>query len=243
MGSVDSVIQSSSLDIAEFYIQQKVEGVFLAPFELMQNGRDLTRAIVEHLKAQNIQVVLIDSAYELFPKSSGIDLVSIDNFRAGYTLSMHYLEKQEKRVDFIMPRFPGETVKLRHRGFYSALIDHGIQPSPEWSHVYEESDNLGRRLKKNGVRNIICSNDWIALKLMKQLQHQGFQIPEDFRIAGFDNSMFAQTCTPGLTSIDQPCDILARTAVEIMIKRLSDPDSVPIQYYSDFTLYIRDSTS
>lgn len=49
--------------------------------------------------------------------------------------------------------------------------------------------------------SVICTNDYIALRLMRALQQQGISVPDDIFIASFSDCMISRFCTPGITSI------------------------------------------
>lgn len=237
---------SSSQDLdrmADFYINQKVSGVFLVPIELTADCMKSTNQIAQRLTEANIPIVLIDADFQPFPDSSNFDFVGIDNYRAAYHLAEHFLQKGETRIDFCSNPFSGETVQLRLRGIKGALMDHGITPSCDWIHTIDENKKyFGKELKEKGVRNIICSNDWLAIRLIKILQEESYLIPKDFRIAGFDNSVFAQNINPQLTSIDQHCHNLAALAIKAMFNRIKDPSSPTMRLFSNFSLIERAST-
>lgn len=235
---------SQDLDrMADFYINQKVSGVFLAPVELTADCMKSTNQIAQRLTEANIPIVLIDADFQPFPSSSNFDFIGIDNYRAAYHLTEHFIKKGETRVDFCSNPFSGETVQLRLKGIKGALMDHGITPSPEWIHtINEDKKDFGKELKKKGARNIICSNDWVAIRLMKMFQEESYSIPNDFRLAGFDNSVFSQNMNPQLTSIDQQCHDLAALAVKAMINRIKNPLSPALRLFSNFSLKERAST-
>ena len=81
---------------------------------------------------------------------------------------------------------------------------------------------------RRGVRpdGVFCANDMMALGFMDVARSQfGMRIPEDLRIAGFDNSSLASWPTYELSSVDQSMDEMVRLAVEEVSGRLSGQDS------------------
>ncbi len=228
--------------MADTYIEQNVDGVFLAPVELTADRRERNEIILKKLSQAGIPVVVIDSATEGFPENLSHDVVSIDNYRAGYVLADYMLENGTNRIDFCTLPHAGRTVHLRWKGIQSALVDHGITPSTEWYHVVTEEDELGAKLKKNGSSNIICSNDYVAARVQRILQQNSFRIPDDFRIAGFDGSKIAQEVYPSLTTIVQPCEELAIMAIQTMLARLQFPEKPYCQVLTNFSLKVGGST-
>ena len=96
--------------MADFYIDQQVSGIFLSPRKHVKNSKEVTEALLNRLSAANIPVVLVDDDYVEFPGCSTYDLVTIDNFRAGYRLATHFLDQGVERIDFITKRNSGSAV-------------------------------------------------------------------------------------------------------------------------------------
>ena len=123
------------------------------------------------------------------------------------------------------------------------MLDRGIIPSPAWIHEIDESmKNVGQMLKAKGAENIICHNDMEAVKLLQKLLEELFKVPKDFRLAGFDGSQLSAQVSPRLTTIEQPCVILAEYAIELMKERIKRPASLPRRIFSDFNLLERESS-
>lgn len=228
--------------MTDYYIEQNVDGVFIAPVELASNSKSTNDLILKKLDAAGIPVVVIDCATEFFPANFNNDIVSIDNFRAGYTLADFMLQNGSDRIDFCtLPHF-GQAVLLRWKGIQSALVDHGIIPQESWFHNLTMEEELGVKLKNCGASNIICSNDYVAAKVLRALQRRSFSIPKDFRIAGFDGSKLAEEIYPSITTIVQPCHEIAVLAVQTMLARLSFPEKPVSQVLTNFSLKIGGST-
>ncbi|AEV30195.1 transcriptional regulator [Sphaerochaeta pleomorpha str. Grapes] len=238
-GSIDF---NSLSKLTDLYIEQKVDGIFMSPVELTNDRYDINTFLLNKLERAGIQTILIDAGVTEFPENIGHDIISIDNYRAGYTLAQHMLSNGSNRIDFFTMPNVGRTVRMRLMGVQSALIDAGIYPQKDWVHLITEEDNLEVKLKSMGSKNIITSNDFLAVKIMKIIQGKSFSFPEDFRIAGFDGSYIASEHTPRLTTINQPCEELAALAVIDMFDRLKNPSKPPSQILSNFELIIGEST-
>jgi LacI family transcriptional regulator len=228
--------------MTDYYIEQGVDGVFIAPVELADDSRIKNELIFKKLAAANIPVVMIDCTPAVFPANQGCDLVSIDNFRAGYMLADYLLQNGSNRIDFCTMPNIGQAVQLRWKGIQNALIDHGIMPQKEWIHVVTEEERLGTKLKAEGAINVVGSNDYVAARIMRALQRKSYAIPKDFRIAGFDGSKLAEEMYPSITTIVQPCDEIAVLAIQAMFNRIQFPDRPISHVMANFSLRIGGST-
>ncbi len=238
-GSIDF---SSLSRLTDFYIEQGVDGIFMSPVELTDDRYEINSYILNKLNKAGIQTILIDAGVTEFPENIGHDIISIDNFRAGYTLAQHMLSNGSERIDFFTMPNVGRTVKMRLMGVQAALIEAGIHPKRDWIHLITEEDDIEVKLKTVGSKNLITSNDFLAVRIMKIIQSKSFSIPEDFRIAGFDGSPIASEMNPKLTTINQPCEDLATLSVISMLERLKNPEKPPCQILSNFELVLGEST-
>jgi LacI family transcriptional regulator, galactose operon repressor len=70
---------------------------------------------------------------------------------------------------------------------------------------------------------VICGEDLTALGIMQELAKQGYSIPDDFSVTGFNNSIYSECSTPPLTTIDSQSSAMglaaARLSLDILAKR------------------------
>jgi len=103
---------------------------------------------------------------------------------------------------------------------------------------------LSRRVRPTAV---FASNDDMALGVLAAAQRLGLAVPADLSIAGFDDSPAAGLVWPPLTTVRQPVDQMARTAVEMLIgANRSDaepPTEASLHRVLPYELVVRDSTS
>jgi LacI family transcriptional regulator len=64
---------------------------------------------------------------------------------------------------------------------------------------------------------VIAYNDQMAIGFIRALQQQGFSVPEDVSVVGFDNSYGADLITPALTTVAAPLYALGTTAVNNLL--------------------------
>jgi LacI family repressor for deo operon, udp, cdd, tsx, nupC, and nupG len=64
---------------------------------------------------------------------------------------------------------------------------------------------------------MFCSNDEMAIGLMRTLALAGIRVPQDISIAGFDDIEFAAMANPSLTTVRQPRRELGRTGAAVLL--------------------------
>ena len=107
----------------------------------------------------------------------------------------------------------------------------------------DDFDLISAGLAKYRPDAIVCSNDIAALKLSKTLAKLKVRIPQDVKLAGFDDVVEAGRMNPPLTSIRQPCFELATTAFRTLLQRMKNPELPPRQILLDTSLVVRESTA
>jgi len=230
--------------IAMRYIDNGAAGIFFEPLELWPGYDEMNLNVIKILANAEVPVVLIDSDYLRFPDRSRFDLVGLDNFRAGYVATRHFLENGAVRVDFLMRPNSADTIKLRMRGYVCALFDSGIAPDPSWVHtgIPEDPVFVKRMIRILGGTRFVCGNDETAAAFLVTLEKEGIPVPGEVGIIGFDDVRYAQHLKIPLTTVRQPCEEIGRLAMETMIWRLENPDCPPRTVLVPGTLVVRASS-
>lgn len=219
----------SLVSVARRYIDHSVAGVFFEPLELSPSYQAINLEIVSLFREAQIPVVLIDADYLPFPERSDLDLVGIDNFRAAFMATTHYLSRGVQRVDFLARPYSANTVEIRLRGYRAALIEYGIQPRTEWEHWVQPEDTayidatFGAGAPSAAPHHILCGNDETASVLMHACDECDIAIPESVRIIGFDDVRYARMLRVPLSTLHQPVAELGDLALETMLWRVEHP--------------------
>ena len=248
---------SWALKTARSYIEQKIVGVLLEPIDLTPDSTSATEAVLAILTKRKIPVVLLDRDYLPPPERSGYDLIGIDNVQAGYRIAKHLIDNGAQTVHFLTQPDYASTIRGRIQGVAQATLDAGIG----WrkSHIVEidpdDSAAFARVIRhifpkakagKKSTQNrqaFVCRNDALAARLIQVLTAEGWQIPNDAMVAGFDDGKIAQLLNPPLTTISQPVKLLAETAVASLLQRIRTPNLAPRSILLDAPLTIRASTA
>lgn len=79
------------------------------------------------------------------------------------------------------------------------------------------------KLYDQGVTAIVCINDMLAYGVIDSLRERGISVPEDVSVLGFDNLFYSRLTGVSLTTVDQHTEMLARSAVEVLLQKLKMP--------------------
>ena len=221
--------ESDAIELCEQFVEQRVSGVFFAPFEQASGQETVNRRIAESLRKAGIAVVLLDRDLVPFPQHSDFDLVGIDNLTAGYLLAQHLLKLGCRRLAFVARPHLAPTIDARIAGVRLALIEAGIAPSDDWIRVGDPEERAFAEALVAGSRwdAAVCGNDLTAAQLIRSLEKNKTRVPADLRVVGFDDAKYGTLLNVALTTVRQPCRDLALTAFRAMVERIADPTLPP----------------
>ena len=248
---------SWALSTAKEYAKKKIVGVLLEPIDLMPNSTSATEAVLQVLNRCNIPVILLDRDYLPSPNRSGYDLIGIDNVQAGYRIAKHLIDAGAENIRFLTQPDYASTIRGRIQGVAQAAIDSGMQWSRSNIFEIDPDDTVAftkivrsvftkrKTSKPAGIKRqaFVCRNDALAARLIQVLSSERLSIPKDAMVAGFDDGKIAQLLNPPLTTISQPVQLLAETAVASLLQRIRTPNLAPRSILLDAPLTVRRSTS
>ncbi|MEO8181825.1 MAG: substrate-binding domain-containing protein [Deltaproteobacteria bacterium] len=87
---------------------------------------------------------------------------------------------------------------------------------------------------------VVAANDGMALGAMAALERQGYRLPEDVAITGFDDLSMGRLNDPPLTTVTQPLQTLITLAVRTVVAQLRG-QSVPSLVQLSSQLVVRES--
>lgn len=170
----------------------------------------------------------------------------------GTRLALNYLvELGHSRIACIASMtVAGLGERVEH--YKQFIADHDLPSYPQYiqtgnmtqSDVYEALQTIFNAPEPPTA--LFCARDWVALKVIDVCRRMGLQIPEDVSIIGFDDIDDAAFTYPALTTIRQPVEVMAQTAVEILLtciesSAVADSDLRQQRHILKPTLVVRDS--
>lgn len=194
---------------------------------------------------RGLPVVVVDEPQEQLPP---VTTLTVDNFTGGFQATSHLLDLGHRRIFYLGGPAKLGTERERRRGYSEALARAGIETTTGLmlSGSYTESFGVSALphilTGKEHATAVFCASDHMALGLMSAAHVHGVQIPGDLSVVGFDDIHLARYTTPGLTSVHQPVDEIARNAIEMLVGRMNNPAAAPESRTLPVELIIRGSS-
>jgi DNA-binding LacI/PurR family transcriptional regulator len=198
---------------------------------------------VNYLK-QNVRV-LVSTTYPLSPKHDAILMDGCGGIRA---LVDHLVHLGRRRLGYITGYYDS-----RQQGFAEGIKANNLPDEPELQVALDQNDSedwtpqMGQRgtaslmnLKKPPDA-IVCASDRLAFGAMQWLHQNGFRVPQDISVTGYDNIPDAEFTIPPLTTVHVYKELLGALAAERAVRRIEDPNEVPLQIMTPTSAVIRQS--
>ncbi len=209
------------LFVSSFYRDSKrEEKLFDSFFEKRLAGIIVTGSLIDegYLSQNNrsIPVVLVNCPS--YPFS-----VSTDKL-AGAKMAMEYLVGLgHHRIAYISLGMSSNAEILRLQGYRSVMRKHNI-PIDEVLIVSGDGGVIGGIKAASQLMAlpekpsaIFCFNDMTALGVMNALQKQGYQVPRDCSVIGYDGLDISAYYHPSLTTVRQPIYQLGYRSTEMLL--------------------------
>lgn len=179
-----------------------------------------------------IPIVVLDTYFE----GLKYDCVLINNFQGAYQATSYLIQKTKKQPGYLRSSYQIGNFGERADGFYKALRTYGMSASkssvlsltPSMEGAYEDMIQL-LRAGEEPSPCYFADNDLIAAGAIRAFREQGFRVPEDISIIGFDNMPLCNYIDPPLTTVNVPKQYMAQTAVERLIQRIHSREHFPVK--------------
>ena len=153
--------------------------------------------------------------------------VVIDNVKAGYAATTHLIEQGCQRIMHVTGNLKRNVYTDRLKGYKLALIDHNLPYDESLLVVNDMSREAGIDVAKqissmyNKPDGLFITNDLCAVSCMAALKKEGFRIPQDIAVVGFNDDPVAQVIEPNLTTIHYPGEEMGEIAAQSLINHLN----------------------
>lgn len=134
----------------------------------------------------------------------------------------------------------------RLRAFNDCMSEHGLTVKDNrvfyGDYWYSSGETMVEKLIQNNIdmpRAIACANDCMAIGVAKALEANGYRIPEDVAVVGYDSIKAGRTSPKPLTSAPIP-SLECGNHAAVTIKSMLDNEPVP-KFETEVELFIGES--
>lgn len=174
-----------------------------------------------------LPIVLVNRTIEGVP----CDQVTSDSVNGARLMARYLWQHGHRNVAVLGGTDAVGVTKDRRRGFLDEFREHGIeipqshQPMSDVEHDTARDAGLKLLQREDRPSAIFCVNDLVAFGVLDAAEHLNIRVPEDLWIAGYDDIKLSQWDCFDLTTMRQPIETMADTAVETLLKRIGGRSS------------------
>ena len=178
----------------------------------------VNRKYVEAVATTGMPFLLLDFYDEMYP----VDSIVSDGVYGTYVLTNYLIEKGHRRIAFVGSVNATSSILDRYLGYYKSLLKNGIKLDEDLiiPDRDENSKFIDIRLPRKMPDAFVCNCDEVAFMLVNKLKNEGYRVPEDVSVVGFDDFTFATLCSPQLTTFRVDVASMAESAVGLMMRKL-----------------------
>lgn len=208
-------------DIEREYLQLlegiRVDALVVTPTS--KNRRHLAR-----LLEKGIVIVQVDRRVE----DLAADAILVDNEAGAASATAYLIEAGHTHVGILTGELAVPTARQRLAGYERALKEHGLPVREELvktgsfhrEHAIEDATDLIRA--QPAPTAIFAANNILAEGALIALEQQGLRVPRDVSLVAFDDVPWMRMIEPPVTTVRQPIADMARSAAELLLRRLRE---------------------
>lgn len=175
--------------------------------------------------------------------------VWLDNKEGGKIAARHLLSLKHQRLACITSNFDIDDPKLRLTGFVEELSKANItldsQTVVSAEPTLQGGEIATQKLLASGqdFSAIFVYNDAMAIGAISTLEDNGYAVPGDVSIIGFDDVLLARYSRPKLTTLQYPIDLMAQNSAQLALRIYKESSDLPERLKFIPQLVKRESTS
>jgi DNA-binding LacI/PurR family transcriptional regulator len=217
------------VDYVHMLLERRVEGMVFICSEITDVRGEHLHYV--QLLEQGARLVFVNGTSE----SLDVISVGVDERAAGRLATDHLLELGHKQIGFVAGEAYALPTREKLQGRDDALLAAGVTPNGFVAHarftVGGGRQALGALMRGDDrPTGVICSNDLMAIGVLQEAAALGLRVPEDLSVVGFDGIEAASWTQPPLTTVEQPIQDIAETAIQALRDQIADPDQALPNY-------------
>lgn len=212
---------AAEMDAVEMVLSRRVDGVLITPCSFDSPA-------LSALRSSGVPYVLL-SRYQ---KGTRDDCVYCNDEEGGYLAARHLIESGHRKLAMLTYHQVVFSSRERFSGFRRACTEAGLSENDVRFACLEDPAEILDCLRgwiAEGVTGLFSFCDVEAWNSITLLEGAGYKVPEDLTVVGFDNILGYIRFPKPISSVDCRLQEEACRAIDLIRKRIHDPDLPPQQ--------------
>jgi DNA-binding LacI/PurR family transcriptional regulator len=211
------------VDYVHMLLDRGADGMIFISCEMtnMSGEHDHYGRLVE----EGARLVFVNGALNTL----NVPSVGVDERTAGELATQHLIDLGHERIGYVAGPDHYLPTRQKAAGRRSALRAAALDPDGLVAYGDDFTVEGGRAAvrellaAKNRPTGVICSSDLMAIGAVQEATEQGVRVPEELSIVGFDGIEATAWTNPSLTTVEQPIEEIAETAVNALRTMIDAP--------------------
>ena len=207
---------------------------------------DMTKVYMEHLEAEaGIPVVCMD----FYNDTIDLDTVISNSYYGTYALTNYLFRMGHEKIAYIGTIGMTNSITDRYLGYNKSMLEHHM-PIREDYVIDDRDTQTGRmdldkffQLPEDMPTAFVCNCDLAASYLVKKLRTNGYRVPEDISVVGFDNYLYPGLCDIGITTYEVDISEMARRVVHKIVRKIANESYTAGVFIVDGHIVVKDSVA
>ena len=131
-------------------------------------------------------------------------------------------------IGFVGSVLSTSSIMDRYLGYVKAMLRAGLPIRDDWR--LEDRDDQGKfvpfSLPHEMPDAFVCNCDAVAYNLVEILKRNGYRVPQDVAVTGYDDYRYSTLCSPQLTSYRVDLDGMAKTVVAQLRRKMAHKPAI-----------------
>jgi LacI family transcriptional regulator len=190
---------------------------------LVEPAAAATHALLELIVSARVPCVCLEQPAD--PRF-GLDSVLFDSEAGAYAATTFLIRRGHQRIAHLEGDPLYASARERREGYERALQDAGLVVDPHliqggsWDPSTVDASVEWLYALEDPPTAIFAASDNLAFRAMGVLHLDGFRVPEDVALIGFDDIPLAKEMVPPLTTVRIPLDEIGRRAARLVLESI-----------------------
>lgn len=207
-----SVQDEKSLSVPKLILGEKIDSLIV----LGSMNSNYLQMLEERAR---VPIVYVDFYDDIVREDSVIS----NSFYGTYQITDYLFSKGHEDIAFVGTLLTTKSITDRFLGYQKALMEHGKKVSDKWIIADRDQERVCYDkilLPKDMPTAFVCNCDLTACKLIKSLKEEGYRVPEDISVVGYDDFLMNGLCDVEITSYGVDMENMAEAAIEVILKKM-----------------------
>lgn len=183
--------------------------------------------VVDKFKSLDIPFIVFDNYF----KGRELNCVKVNNEQGTYLAVKHLYEMGHRKIGYLSSGIDINSFHERQKHAFEAMEEFGLTECRKYlytigyasDHAEEGMTQLLEHIPKDALPTaFLADNDLVAIGALQALKKNGYEIPKDISIIGYDDRPICTLIEPKLTTIRLPREKFGSASVELLIQEIEE---------------------